>query len=578
MLLPCLGILLLLLTLPALAQEEAPTRFRVEIEITGVKGEPLRNVQAFLSLYRERRHPFLSPAMAQRLYAKAEGEIRAALQPFGHYRPRIRAQLDRSDPQRWRARFHIDPGPLLPVARLEIRIEGEGADDPDLTAQLRHLPLKEGDPFDHRRYEALKQQLLEAALEVGYPDARWQTRRAVVDLASYQARIHLVLHSGPRYRLGPLQLEQDILDDDFLRAYLPYRPGTPYRPAALLQLQRALNDSGYFARAEVRPLIRSAQGRAIPVEARLTPLPPDHYGLGLGYGTDTGARTRLNWERRYLNRRGHRLKAELYLAQVGDHQRLAYQIPLAYRDASQFTLDASRQSERIANRLRETHRLRAAYSQGREGWQRSYALDYQFELYRTDSALERGFLLMPNLVFTHRRADDRSHPRRGHRLDLELRGALQALLSSTDFLQTSAALRWIHPAGRDHRWLLRLKAGHTVIRDLARLPVSLRYFTGGDRTLRGYGYQTVGPLGGGGGTTLLETSVEYEHHLRRRWSAALFLDAANSSNDGPFPLQRGVGLGLRWRSPVGPVRLDLAWALDRRGTPWRIHFNIGPDL
>lgn len=572
---PRLGLLLcLLLSMTALAQED----FRLTVTVEGVEGELRRNVLAYMSLYRERHHPYLNRTMARRLFAKAEGEIRAALQPFGYYRPEVESELDTRDPDHWRARFRIDPGPPLPVARLDVRLTGEGAGDPALRRALRKLPLKPGDRFDHRRYEALKQRLLEAALEQGYQDARWRERRAVVDLGAYQARITLVLDTGPRYRLGPVRFRQDILDPDFLRTFVPFRPGEPYRTDALLRLQRALSDSGYFARVEVRPLTGEAEDRIVPVEADLTPLPPDHYGLGLGYGTDTGARARLTWDRRYLNRRGHRLESELYVAETGDRQSISYLIPLDYFQASQVLVNAHRQSESVQGRLRETHALRLAYSQGREGWQRTYALDYQFELYRTDAELVSGYLLMPNLALTHTRSDDRTYPRRGHRIDLDLRGAAKRLLSSTDFFQATLGLRLIRPALRRDRWLLRLRGGQTLVRDLDRLPLSLRYYTGGDRTLRGYAFQSVGPGGGGGGSRLLETSIEYEHHLRRRWSLAVFFDAANASADGLAPLLRGTGLGLRWRSPVGPVRLDFARALDLPGRPWRLHFNIGPDL
>ncbi len=573
---PRLGLLLLFFL--ALGSAAARPPFQVTVEVSGVTGELRRNVLAYLSLYREREHPFLNPTLARRLYAKAPAEIRAALEPFGHYRPRIERRLDETDPNHWRVHFRIDPGPPLPVAELEIRIQGEGADDPALREARTRLPLKPGDPFDHRRYEALKRRLLETALEQGYQDARWLEKRAVVDLAAYQARIRLVLDTGPRYRLGPVHFQQDILDPQFLARFVPFRPGDPYRSEALLALQRALSDSGYFARVEVRPRTQGLRDRRVPIDVLLTPLPPDHYGLGLGYGTDTGARARLTWKRRYLNPRGHRLETELFVSQVGDRQSLAYIIPIDYYQASQMAINAKRQSETIADRLRETHALRLAYSRGRGHWQDTFALDYQFERYRTDSELFRAYLLMPNLDLTHGRRDDPRHPRRGHRLDLDLRAASRALLSSTDFLQLTLDLRLIRPSGRHDRWLLRLKGGQTLVRDLERLPLSLRYYTGGDRALRGYGYQTVGPAGGGGGSRIVELSLEYERHLRARWSAAVFFDAANASADGLLPLLRGTGLGLRWRSPVGPVRLDLARALDLPERPWRLHFTIGPDL
>ena len=130
--------------------------------------------------------------------------------------------------------------------------------------------------------------------------------------------------------------------------------------------------------------------------------------------------------------------------------------------------------------------------------------------------------------------------------------------------------------------LVRGERATTWITDFGLLPASLRYFAGGDQSVRGFAYKSLSPLDAAGDTIggryLVVGSVEYEHSLSRSWSAAVFSDVGNALENMSDPLERGAGVGLRWQSIVGMVRLDMAWALSREDKPWRIHLNIGPDL
>jgi len=170
----------------------------------------------------------------------------------------------------------------------------------------------------------------------------------------------------------------------------------------------------------------------------------------------------------------------------------------------------------------------------------------------------------------------------GLRFDVSLRGASKNLVSDTDFLQLQGGVKAITPLGKSNRVIARGRLGTTWTDEFHQLPSSIRFFAGGAQSVRGYAYQSLGPRDDNGqvigGQHLMVGSIELEHSLNSKWGAALFYDGGNAIDKFTDKLERGAGFGLRWKSPVGAVRVDLASAVSRDGHPWRIHFNIGPDL
>src|SRR5690606_1287526 len=250
---------LLSLLLAPLCAMAAP----LEVEVNGVTGELRDNVLARLTIYQEReRGPSL--ARIRQLHANAPEEIRAALAPFGYYRPRIDARLRRED-DAWVARYTIDPGPPLPVTTVDVRLAGAGADDPAFRALVEQFPIVEGETLDHVEYEQARERFEAVAAELGYFDLRFIRREIRGDLAAYEAAIHLHVDTGPRYRFGEVRIHSQVLDPELLRRYIQLHPGQPYSTAALLAAQRALLDSGFFASVQVDADPAQAEDHTIPV-------------------------------------------------------------------------------------------------------------------------------------------------------------------------------------------------------------------------------------------------------------------------------------------------------------------------
>jgi len=224
----------------------------------------------------------------------------------------------------------------------------------------------------------------------------------------------------------------------------------------------------------------------------------------------------------------------------------------------------------------------ASLNRGRGKWRESVALNYQQEDFIVAGDQGDSTLLIPSVDWSRIWGREFVHVLDGLRFDIGLRGASEKLVSDTDFFQIQGGLKGITSLGVNNRIIARGRFGSTVTDEFHQLPSSVRFFAGGSQSVRGYAYQSLGPVDDSGrvvgGKHLMTGSIEFEHSLGGKWGVAIFYDAGNAIDDLDDKLERGAGLGLRWKSPIGPVRIDFASALTRPGDPWRIHINIGPDL
>lgn len=559
-----------------------PATAAVLLTVEGVSGKLRENVLRALTLHRDRGEA-LPEATVRRLHAAAADEIQRALQPFGYYRARVDGSLERVDAD-WRARYVVTPGPPLLVRQVDVVIAGDGAGDPEFQRLRQTFPLQAGDALDQPAYEEAKRTFLKTAIERGYFDVQFTAHELRLDLTAYYADVRLHLDTGVRYRFGEVSFEQDqaILSDALLARYLQLRDGDPYANTALLGLQRALLDSEYYSEVEITADPRQARDYTIPVRVRLTARKPSRYTVGLGYGTDTGARGSLGWERRYLNPQGHHLRAETRWSQIEKNLSASYLIPINNPRSDQlaFTATYNEGDTRTADTL--LRRLAVSRSVARGNWREILSLNLQSEQFLVGGDSGTAQLLMPDAQWSRSWGESRVYTREGARLVLGVRGAAEALGSDTDFLQSRVATKWITDIGDSGRVIVRGDVGASRVDEFRNIPPSIRFFAGGDRSVRGYAFNTLGPENARGqvigGRHLLVGSVEYEHVVYGNWALAAFYDAGNALDRFGDALKRGAGIGVRWKSPIGQVRVDIAQALDEPDRPWRLHFNVGPDL
>lgn len=611
----------------------------VKVSISGVDGPVLSNVRAHLGLVQAERLDEVSVWRLRQMAGDAREEVRSALRPFGYYRPRMEVRLEEpeGDDQPWQARIRIEPGNPVRVETVTIEFSGDGRDDPALDEWREGWPLAKGDVLQHADYESARQALDSLAQTRGYFQARFRERSVTVDPDRSTADIHIHFDTGPRYRFGSYSATDVDFSQRLMDRLTIIEPGEPYASRRLDEQREALVRSQLFERVVVEQE-RQAEEARVDLNYRLETRPPNSYRVSAGFGTDTGARVQLGWNRHYLSSRGNRLEAGFGAQQQNSEfvLRSEYQHPrgqkpsdfltlggLLRREQNDFRFNDENRREAVFERFdgrREQAELRAGRIQERRPFASAGRLEERifieflnesFDALREDSlSAENQALLVANpdlapllqtetntlaLGATWRLPNLRGTGffAQGQVFEARLLGASDSVGSDVSFAQAYLAGRWHAIFGDRHKLILRAEVGYTdaTTRELdlrlddrqldlsvTELPERHRFKTGGDRTIRGYGFETLS-TNRNGGNHIIGATAEYEFRVAGDWSVATFFDIGNAFNDWSNPkLKRGVGAGVRWYSIIGPVQLDVAQALDDADKPWRIHFTIGTRL
>jgi len=556
------------------------TRTLADVELSGVEGPAAANVLAFIDLDDE---PCDAPHWrVEQLRSQTPARVRQALQVYGYYEPRIASTLEFGK-DCWHAKLEVTLGEPVRLRDLDIKLLGEAQRDPAFAAFTARALLRPGAALDQGAYEALKRGWSDLARERGYADAKFAANR--IDVYPDQRAADIVLHfdSGPRYAFGELSLVQDVLTEKLVRSYVQFAPGDPYEARRLTDLYSALVDSGYFRTIDVHPLDPDRERHTISVEMVLTEAARRQISYGVGFSTDTGPRFRFGRNNRRVNERGHQLGVNAELSPVISELTANYRMPLRDSRSEWVNYDTGLKREVTDSSKSESLELGARRVLERPNdWTRTLMASLQIEDFEVADQSGRARLLMPGVDWTRIRADNAIRPAQGSRLSLEVRTANDSLGSDTTFLQAIAQGKWIWSLSGGARLLVRGKIGATAKRSFDELPPSVRFFAGGDNSVRGYDYQALGPVDANGevigGSRLVTGSFEFEKPLRERWSLAFFVDSGNAFEGTRIDAKTGAGIGGRWRSPLGPIRVDLAHPFDDPTTEWRFHVSLGPDL
>ncbi len=577
-------------------EEEEEDGVEVEVVINGLEDPLLANVRAFLTIVELEQEGIVSrltsgtsngaapitESNVRRRHRAAPGQIREALAPFGYYLPDVDASLEPTD-DGFRAVYAIDPGEPARLRDVDVRVVGDGEGFPAVQAALASVALEPGEILRHAEYEAAKSRLYDAAYDNGFLDASWQASAIRVSPDRLHADIALVLDTGPRFYFGAISIEQSVLDPELMSGYVPFAEGDPYDVNRLLDLQTTLSETGYFSRVQVRaPRSAADAEQHVPVSVTVTPSRPQRWSVGFGYGTDTGPRTTIGVLLRRVNRRGHRLRADLQLSEIEQAIGTRYEIPIRNYATDLLSFSATATAEEIGDAETERFSAGASHVVSWLGFRRRLYIQAEREQFEFgDGPTQDSDLVYPGITLTRERADNVRFPRRGYSVQADLRAGSESLLSSVSFSRLELSSRWARGIAPRTRLLIRGEAGVLGTDEFDVLPPSQRFFAGGDRSIRGYAFRDVGPRNADGdvigGERMVTASVELEQLLFGDFGGALFVDAGDAFDDSP-DLKVGAGLGLRWRSPIGMVRFDVAHPFDDPENDYRIHLTIGADL
>jgi translocation and assembly module TamA len=561
-----------------------------EVEIKGIEDERvLKNIRAHIDSLDMPSAGYQFRQYQESLLLK----VAAATQVFGYYQATtvviapnvVSNNLTKS--KSWS--LQIELGPVTLVRQLSIKIEGEGAQDKEIHTLLSSFKLKQGKPLEHAVYENAKNELRSLALSRGYFDFEFEQSNIKVFESLNVADITIHIQSGIRYKFGDLRFGNDTRSQTLVKSLTPFKTGDLYQASQLGLLNQRLKQTQYFRYVIVRPLVAEAVDAAVPIEVILTHNPRDNFDVGLGVSTDIdGPRFTGKWKRPWVNESGHSVGGEVYVSSPQQYVSVDYKVPLEDAIQNYLSYQAGYQAQNDNDTSSHKWSVSATrhWTVENSNWQRSAFLRLEQETFIQGLEPEQTtILLTPGLTLSRLRSKGGLDIIWGDKQTLTTEFASESLLSDINMFRVTAASKWVRSYDL-HRFLLRAELGGIVTNDFDQVPSSLRFFTGGDQSIRGFDYKTLSPFeldSDGereltGGQYLAVASIEYSYPVAENWRAAAFVDAGNASDDLFKDPAIGVGFGAIWNSPIGPVRLYLAKGKSDFGETRYFHISMGPAL
>lgn len=563
-----------------LALSAIPSYADTDLTVEGLDGELEDNVSSYLSAIDESEY-----STSLRFQARIKENIINALKALGYYNPKIQFHVEGDDSQADHELIvKVEVGEPTIIYQSDIAIDGEAASDVDFLRLIDKSKLNLGQVINHGHYEGLKSALRNLALQKGYFDGQFIKTRLEVSPSRNQAFVHIHYQSGQRYVFGETSITGSQIEQARVQSLVPYQSGDPYQSIQVGELNQNLSSSEWFSSIFVEPDIEHVeQDKLLPMKVRVSPQTRNQIETGLGYSTDVGPRGKLSWKKPWLNQYGHSLGASVMLSGPEKTFTANYKIPLedvlkdyyliqyGFKDEDDNDTDSQEQ-----NLSFERHWL---YD---NGWHRTIYLRFLYEDYVQASESGHSLYALPGISFSRVRSRGDTMPMWGDKQSINLEYGDPNVLSDTRIIRVVGHTGWVRGIGRNHRFLTRLDAGGAFADEWSEVPPSLRFFIGGINSLRGYDYEEISPEDENGelegGAYMATSSFEYQYRITGNWWGAAFFDVGDSWTDTP-DWKRGAGVGVRWGSPVGPVRLDFAYGLDADdGDQFRIHFTLGPEL
>ena len=518
----------------------------------------------------------------ERLTDRAEIEIRELLATEGYFSPTVKVDIERGE-KRWTARYTVTPGEPSLVSAVEIRFQGQIAEDRWDNAQRRTAlraswPLQVGDRFRQAQWNAGKDGLVRALLDERYPLAEVAASEARVDPTARSVALSVVVDSGPSVTLGALRISGlERYPESIVHDLNRIAPGTPYSQKQLSDFQRDLLETSYFTSAFVTADVDAAHPDDAPIDVTVVEAPRRRLKAGIGYSTDVGFKVETVYTQREFFTLPWQWTSGLRLAQ---REQGAFSEVLTPRDSDGHRygvgllfLNTDIQNERTRSATMLLRRL----TPGREQ-------ESEFGLAPIQETKEIGNVTTENLTsvpvyvsWTRRKVDNLLNPRDGWLLNLQAAAAVDGALSDESFFNAHGKLAAFFPVGKRDTLIGRIELGKTWASNPAQVPSTYLFRTGGANSVRGYSYESLGvKLGDAttGGRVLGVTSAEYVHMLTDEYGVAAFIDAGDAANSvRDYDLKLGYGVGFRWKSPIGPLAIDAAYgeAVD----DYRIHLIVG---
>lgn len=554
------------------AEPPGEIRFRLVVDAPG----PLQQILiSNLEIARWQEYGNLTPELLESLVGGARDEARDITATEGYFSARIEVRVEEPGPERV-VRVTVEPG--TPARVQEVSISFREEPEPHIAARVRERwALPAGDVFRQGAWEAAKKNALDNLGEDRYAAATITRSQAIVDPESSTVHLEVELNHGPVFAFGPVTVKGlSRYRPEAVLNLAPFHPGDVYSRERVDLYVRRLTATGYFASAQVTMDRNPELAGAAPVQVSVIEAPTRRLDAGLGYSTDARFRSSLGWHDVDFVGSGWRLSTEFRLESEFQGLTGSLAFPPG-SDGWANSLDASIARTDVQDLVTRGITLGGTRRRLDERRQPAYGLSYYYEeSVPAGAPSATTHATLARYEYTRRTVDDLLFPRSGMVAALKLGVGLPGVSTRT-FGRVVTQVAWFHPFSRRDDFALLGEAGAVIADSSEGIPQALLFRTGGDRTVRGYDFQSLGPKKGSavvGGRYYTVMSAEYTHWFSDNWGAAAFVDAGNAvDNLRDVQLAIGYGVGIRVRSPVGPFRLDLAYGQDTH--EFRMHFSVG---
>lgn len=559
----------------------------VEVVIEGVENEARENVEKALAL----PHGFVRDGKVdgkwlERFAGQAQERVRAALEPYGYYRARVTTTLEETGEGKYLLRADIQRGKRVRISDVQVSLTGEGSTNPTLKELVGSFPIETGSALIQPDYEEAKGVLRSKAMVLGYLDADFTTREIRISPDRTEARITLVLDTGPLYRFGEVTITgAPSYPDSYLRRHVTIKPGRAFSYNALGETQLNFANTERFDEVRITPERELAKDNRVPVTIALKPGPTQRLRPGVGYGSDTGARGSLTYRHLNVLDMGHEFHSQLFLSERLQGIAASYVIPSARDTRTYSALQLNLQREDVRTYISRLVALEGSLNRSMgKGKLGTAFLRVHQESFTVGDEDSTSLLVLPGIRYSEHRFDNLVRPTKGYRFMVEGSGTHQLMGSDTGLIQLRAEGSGIVPLPWRLSLMGRVAGGLSFLNDpMAELPATLRFFSGGDRSVRGYAYKSLGPRDSAGdvvgGRNLLEGSIELQRALFTNWGVSLFYDTGNAFNDlTKIRLYEGAGVGVHYYTLIGAINLYVARQIGVDNPDFRVHLTIGFEL
>ncbi|WP_150142324.1 autotransporter assembly complex protein TamA [Candidatus Enterovibrio escicola] len=550
----------------------------VDFDIRGLDLALEANVKVYLNSIPEHER-WLNFHFQSRVTEK----VSEALQALGYYEPIIMFMIkDRTSKTDATVVLDINAGDPILIGDVDVELIGEASADPVFTKLLETAP-KEGDVLNQGQYGALKSSITSLAIRRGYFAAKYTLARLEVAPGLRKAYIRLHFNSGVRYHFGEVIYNNSQINDLRLDSLLTFQEGDPYSINKLGMFNQDLSNTGWFSSVLVEAGIDDMHDNHVPISVSLSPAPRNLLETGLGYSRDIGTRVKIGWAKPWINNLGHSFNTELYISKPKQTIESTYKIPLENVQLEYYQVQLG--FKKFDNKDKSSRELTTSVSRHwkyNTGWQHSVYIRWLYSAYTKANALHISNLMLPGINFSRVRSLGGAMPSWGDKQSITFEVANSLWGTHIKFYRVIGQTAWIRSKNDNSRRIARLNVGCVFTDKFNSVPPSLIFFVGGDNSIRGYNYESISPRdvysNRVGGSYMATGTLEYQYRITGNWWAAMFIDAGDAWRDRNPSWKTSGGVGVRWESPIGPVRLDIAHGIENTMDTFKFYFSLGPEL